>query len=218
MKKFTTIAIILCVILFVVFTASCATTDNSFYLVLVNKTHKLPDNWLKNIAFAEGKNSVDKDDIFLVEKETYEHFIALRDELLVEEGIDIELDSTYRSVEQQEELWDYFREQYGEDYCQQYLAVPGYSEHHTGLAIDVFIIKDGEVIRENDAMIAERETFAKIHEKLAMHGFILRYPEGKEDITGYAYEPWHFRYVGELVALDIMEKGITLEEFLGQTS
>lgn len=183
------------------------------YLTIVNKTHKLPDDWLNRIELEKAKNSVDADDTFLVEKETLKHFNNLRNELL-EEGIDIELDSTYRSVDEQIELWNYFREEYGEDYCKQYLATPGYSEHHTGLAIDVFLIKNGKIIRENDAMIAERETFTKVHEKLAKHGFILRYPENKDNITGYAYEPWHFRYVGKKPAEDIMSNNLTLEEYL----
>ena len=133
---------------------------------------------------------------------------------MLSEGIDIELDSTYRSVQRQEELWAEFEEKYGLEYCQKYVAVPGYSEHHTGLAIDVCLIKDGEVIDDNDAMIAETEIFAKVHEKLADYGFILRYPEGREDVTGYSYEPWHFRYVGEEAAKEITEQGITLEEYL----
>jgi D-alanyl-D-alanine carboxypeptidase len=65
-------------------------------------------------------------------------------------------------------------------------------------------------------MIAEKEIFDKIHAKLADYGFILRYPEGKEDITGYSAEPWHFRYIGDVdAAKEIMSKGITFEEYLG---
>ncbi len=64
-------------------------------------------------------------------------------------------------------------------------------------------------------MIAEREIFAKIHAKLADYGFILRYLEGKDEITGYSYEPWHLRYVGSSeIAKNIMDQGLTLEEYL----
>ena len=82
--------------------------------------------------------------------------------------------------------------------------------------MDIVIRKDGVLIYENEDMIAEPEIFAKIHEKLADYGFILRYLEGKEDITGYGYEPWHFRYVGEDAAKKITEKGLTLEEYLNE--
>ena len=65
-------------------------------------------------------------------------------------------------------------------------------------------------------MIKEREIFSKVHQKLTKYGFILRYPEGKDDITGYSYEPWHFRYVGEKDAKKISEKNLTLEEYLNK--
>ena len=190
---------------------ACSPAPKYDYLVLVNKENKLPDDWEDVVELEEAENSLGE--TYQVEKEALAHFQELRDDLL-DEGIDIELDSTYRSVARQEELWAEFEEEYGEEYCKKYVAVPGYSEHHTGLAIDVCLIKDGEVIADNDAMIAETEIFDAVHKKLADHGFILRYMPGKEDITGYAYEPWHFRYVGEEPAKEIYEQGLTLEEYL----
>lgn len=183
------------------------------HLVLVNKDHKLPENWLDLITLVPTTNSLGEE--FLVEENTLKHFEALREELLAE-GIQIEIDSAYRSLEEQQEIWDEWSAdpELGPEYCEKYLARVGYSEHHTGLAIDIFIIKpDGTEERDNEEMIADRKTFAKIHERLASHGFILRFPEGQEDITGYAYEPWHFRYVGEEVAIYIYEHNITFEEF-----
>lgn len=186
------------------------------YLAIVNKEHKLPDDWLDWIVLKPAQNSLGEN--FLVEEIALLHFNMLREELL-EEGIQIELDSTYRSLEEQQAIWDEWSAdpEKGPDYCGLYLAKVGYSEHHTGLAIDIFVIKpDGYIERENDEMIADRDTFAKIHEKLAQYGFILRYPEGKESITGYAYEPWHFRFVGEDTAKAIFEQKLTLEEYVAQ--
>ena len=183
-------------------------------LVLVNKQFALPEDWTDRIELVTASNEIEGDEReFQVEKEALEHFNALRDELL-EEGIDIELDSTYRSVERQKEIWDEFEKDQGVEYCRKYVAVPGYSEHHTGLAIDVCLVKDGEVIDDNDDMIAEEEIFSKVHELLAKHGFILRYLKGMEPVTGYAYEPWHFRYVGVQDAESITDGGLTLEEYL----
>ena len=187
--------------------------NRNIYLVLVNKKHKLPDNWEDLVELATAKNSLSRE--FQVEWVALKHFEELRKRLL-KEGIDIELDSTYRSVKAQEELWEEFEQIYGRDYCEKYVAVPGFSEHHTGLAIDVCLIKDGKVIDDNDEMIAEKEIFAKVHSYLADYGFILRYMEGKESITGYSYEPWHFRYVGKQVAKEIKRRNITLEEYLGE--
>ena len=134
---------------------------------------------------------------------------------MLSEGIDIELDSTYRTVEAQQEIWDEFEKEYGIEYTKKYVAVPGTSEHHTGLAIDVKIIKDGKIIADNDEMTAEVEIFNQIHAKLAKYGFILRYPVGKEDITGYGSEVWHFRYIDSPeIAKEIMDNNLTLEEYL----
>lgn len=190
-----------------------AVTDD-VYMVLVNKTHELPENWEDSIELVGTRNAYDND--IQIEKDTYEAYLALR-EALLEEGVDIELDSAYRSVERQEELWAEFEEQYGEDYCKKYVAVPGTSEHHTGLAVDVCLKKGDQLIYENEEMMKEVEIWEKVHEMMPAYGFVLRFPEGKEDVTGYNYEPWHMRYVGSPeVAAEITEKGLTLEEYLGE--
>ena len=191
--------------------------DYDPYLVLVNKDHRLPDGWENVVEIITVENSLNEE--IQIEKKTYEAFSLLRNELMKNYGIQIELDSVYRSVEEQQEIWDEWSvdPDKGEDYCKKYLATPGYSEHHTGLAVDIFIMKNGKEIRENDDMIADVEDFATIHELLPIFGFILRYPEGMEDITGYAYEPWHFRYVNNpITSIAISEAGITFEKFLGK--
>lgn len=189
--------------------------ENELYLTLVNKTTKLPDEWDDMVTIDTTKNSLGEE--IKIEHRTLEAFNELRDELMEKEGIQIELDSVYRSVAEQQEIWDYWVNDpdKGIGYCEKYLSPPGFSEHHTGLAVDIFIMKDGKEIRENDDMIADTEDFKIIHQYLASHGFILRYMEGKESITGYAYEPWHFRFVGDpKIAEEITKKGITLEQFL----
>lgn len=189
------------------------------YLVLVNKYSKLPDDWEDKVELIDTKNAWDED--IKVEKEAFEQYKKLKEEVdsdLKEYNTTIELDSTYRSVSEQQKLWDEWSAdpEKGIDYVKKFVAVPGYSEHHTGLAIDICLKKDGELIYDNDEMIAEREIFSIVHSKLAKYGFILRYLEGRDDITGYAYEPWHLRYVGEKeIAKEIMDKDITLEEYLG---
>ena len=197
------------------------------YLVLVNKQNMLPEGWEDAIELEDAQNVIpegvelneDNDylasDVFRVEKKALEAFRALQADLEAE-GVVILLDSTYRSVARQEELWAEFEEKYGLEYTQNTVAAPGTSEHHTGLAIDVCIVKDGAIVNENDDMIAEREIFSEIHAKLADYGFILRFPEDGKAITGYDYEPWHFRYVDSPeIAHEIMDNGLTLEEYLG---
>ena len=184
------------------------------YMVLVNKTNKLPSDWEEKVELVDTKNAWDED--IKVEKEAYKQYKKLEKELK-DEGIIIRLDSTYRSVKAQQELWDEWSAdpEKGPEYVKKYVAVPGYSEHHTGLAIDVCLEKNGELIYDNDEMKAEKEIFKKIHSKLAKYGFILRYPEGKKNITGYDYEPWHFRYINNSkIAKEIMDKDLTFEEYL----
>ncbi len=187
---------------------------DSTYLVLVNKSHELPEDWEDEVEIITVHNSLGEE--LQIEEKTHLQYLKLR-EALISQGVQIELDSVYRSVVEQQEIWDAWSAdpELGPEYCKKYLAVPGYSEHHTGLAVDIFIMKNGEQIRDNDEMIADTEDFAKVHELMPEYGFILRYPPEADAITGYAYEPWHLRYVGSAkVAKEITEKGITLEEYL----
>ena len=184
------------------------------YLVLVNKKSKIRDDWEENIQLVRTKNVWSED--IKIEKETYKQYISL-EKALKEDGINIKLDSAYRSVQSQQELWDEWvnAPEKGLAYAKKFMAAPGYSEHHTGLAIDICLEKNGELVYDNDKMLADIETFLKIHAKLADYGFILRYLKGKEDTTGYTYEPWHIRYVGsKKIAKEIMENNLTLEEYL----
>jgi len=184
------------------------------YLVLVNKQNKLPDDWESKLDLVEVQNAYDE--TIRVEREALEKYNELKADL-AKEWVEIDLDSVYRSVEKQQQVWNEFEQEKWLEYTQKYVAVPWYSEHHTALALDIVIRKDGVLIYENDDMIAEPEIFAKIHAKLADHGFILRYLEWKEDITWYSYEPRHIRYVWDVnVAKEIMDNGLTLEEYLAQ--
>ena len=207
--------VVLLLIVGVFVLTGCSKNGKYDYLVLVNKYSQLPDDWEKNVELVDAKNAWDED--IKVEKNAYENYLKL-EKALEKDGVNIELDSVYRSVKAQQDLWDEWSvdPEKGIDYVKKFVAVPGYSEHHTGLAIDICIRKeDGELEFDNDEMIADRETFAKIHKKLADYGFILRYLENREDSTGYTYEPWHLRYIGDTeIAKEIMDKKITLEEYL----
>ena len=103
-------------------------------------------------------------------------------------------------------------------YVKDYVATPGFSEHHTGLAIDICLLIGDRIVNQRNDLFNNKEIFAKIHKSLANFGFILRYPEGKEKVTGYKYEPWHIRFVGKEVAKEIYHQGLTLEEYLEKVS
>ena len=224
MKKRSIISLLLCLCLTsaLIFTGcgenTTSTPDeakaNSIdYMALVNKTHALPDSWEDQLETVHMTNSVGDD--VEVEKKAYDAYLELKADL-EKEDIYVDLDSARRSVEAQQRIMDDFTEEYGADYAAKTVAKPGYSEHHTGLALDLYLIIDGKDVVLNEEMIQYPEIWAKIHSKLADYGFILRYLEDKEYITGYGYEPWHIRYIDNVdTAKEITSKGLTFEEYLG---
>lgn len=181
------------------------------YTILVNKDNKIKDNYLNKCNLISTKNELNED--IQVEENAYNSFLKLK-EFLKEKNIFIDIDDSYRSIERQDELYKYYLENNGQDYCDNYVAVKGYSEHHTGLAIDIMLKVNDSYLREDMDQFEYISVFEEIHKYLYGYGFILRYPKGKEKITGYSYEPWHFRYVGYLPAKIIYENNLCLEEYL----
>lgn len=181
------------------------------YKVLVNKENKIKDNYLSKIELINTKD-VDNLDI-QVEKETYHAYLKLK-KFLETKNIIIGISSAYRSKEYQQEIYDSFVKDYGKDYADKFVAPVGCSEHHTGLAIDINIKVNGAWPKDNYELMKQEKMFKTIHKYLSTYGFILRYPDEKEDITGYPYEPWHIRYTGEIVAKIIESNNYTLEEYL----
>ena len=126
-----------------------------------------------------------------------------------EEGLNLYIGSSYRDYAYQVEIYNNYCELYGWEQADTFSARPGYSEHQSGYVIDCNTIDDA---------FGETEEAAWLAEHCAEYGFIIRYLEGKEDITGYKYEPWHIRYVGTEIATEINALGLSLEEYLGVDS
>ncbi len=182
------------------------------YLILINEDNRLPDGFEDTIEIISVKNAFDEE--YKIEKKTYEAYLRLREDLLTNDGIHIELDSVYRSVERQVMIYQSYIDEHGLEYAKKYAAKPGHSEHHTGMAIDVGIVKSGKFYRSIEELLSVDDTFREVHKKLAKHGFILRYPADKKNITKIGYEPWHFRYIDSPeIAKEITDKGICFEEY-----
>lgn len=181
------------------------------YLILVNKSNLIEDSYFNDLKLVECNNILDEP--IYVEKTTYEAYLKLK-KYLQSKNINVELDSAYRSIKDQQEIIDDYTIKYGSDYVAKYVAPIKTSEHHTGLALDLALIIDGKKYYENEDLFAHEDIYLEIHKHLSEYGFILRYPKGKENITGYNYEPWHIRFVGEDIASYIYNKKITLEEYL----
>ena len=126
-------------------------------------------------------------------------------------GLNLQACSGYRSFEKQEEIYERYKRENGREYADNYSARPQFSEHHTGRAIDL-ISPAG--ITDDFESTAECKW---VHKNAWKYGFILRYPKGSEEITGYSYEPWHITYVGTEISKKMKKEGIdTLEEYWGK--
>lgn len=181
-------------------------------LILVNKDHKLPDgyqvelHWLQNRSSAVAELMYDALKAMLTDGST--------------DGREYVVASGYRSSETQRQLLEEdvysSMESEGLTYQEAYeketreTMPPGYSEHETGLAVDIVAL-DYQILDEEQETTGENQW---LREHCSEYGFILRYPRGSEEITGIDYEPWHFRYVGLEAAKEITGAGITLEEYL----
>lgn len=132
------------------------------------------------------------------------------------DGVNIKLTSGYRSYATQKHLMDKYTRQYGSAYAQRIAAKPGTSEHQTGLSIDVGNYNRACALQSCFESTRVGKWMAK---NAQSHGFVLRYPKGQEKVTGYKYEPWHFRYVGTTQAKDMAaKKSKTLEHYYGVAS
>ena len=187
----------------------CVQTD---YLILINEEHRLPNDFEDTIELVTDENAVG--DKVVLEKKTYEAFLRLREDILKNDGIQIEAFSTYRSVKEQEAVFERYLKNFGLEYTKKYVAIPGHSEHHTGIALDAGILLDGKFYRTVDELLSVDHLFQIVQSKLPQYGMILRYPKGKEAITKIGYEPWHFRYIDSPeLAKEITDKGICFEEY-----
>ena len=122
--------------------------------------------------------------------------------------------SGFRSYQYQEQLYNGYVAANGQVEADKVSARPGYSEHQTGLAFDI-ISSRGELLGETNAK-EDEAAVEWLHKNMHRYGFVLRYIKGKEAITGYNYEPWHIRYVGQ-DAEKIYQSALTLEEYYGVT-
>jgi D-alanyl-D-alanine carboxypeptidase len=181
-------------------------------MALVNKQFRLPDTFLPTdlvrpkVSFSFGNQKIDKS---LMRKEA-----AVALEKMFQDakrnGIELFAVSGYRSYEYQDSLFQAEVNKVGWDKAVEAVAVPGQSEHQTGLAMDISSRGENMLLTAEFGMSKEGKWLTSNAHRF---GFILRYPKGKESITGYQYESWHFRYIGINAATIIHENNWTLEEF-----
>ena len=179
-------------------------------ILLVNDSHPLNQDQqihLKTIS----KN-------LQIHEMIYDDLFHMLDEM-IKKGLKPVICSAYRSFQRQKELYEkkcqyYLSKGYHQTMAQklasQWVAKPGCSEHQTGLALDI-VSGDYQQLDQDQEKTKEQQWLMKNSWR---YGFILRYPQGKQDITHVHYEPWHYRYIGKIAATEIYNKQITLEEYL----
>ncbi|MEI3499693.1 MAG: M15 family metallopeptidase [Bacilli bacterium] len=173
-------------------------------LMLVNKFNYLDENYAPDdivkvsMQFAYGDNEI--------KKEVYEKFRSMYNDAK-KEGLYLIITSSYRDYNFQKELWDSYANQKGDEWADSVSARAGYSEHQTGYTLDIV------TYNANMSSFETTDEFKWLQDNAYKYGFILRYPKDKEDITGYSYESWHYRYVGKDVATKIKKLGITFDEY-----
>lgn len=174
------------------------------YKVLVNKSATLPENYnagtIKSFSLTYAYGEVK------AEEEAYNAFIRMAN-VAKGDGFTLILTSGYRTHDYQKKLYDDMKSKRGEEYADKYAARPGSSEHETGLALDILTYGGLTDTFKNT------ETYQWLHTHAHEYGFIERYPEGKEYLTGYAAEAWHYRYLGTELAKAVHDEGITYDEY-----
>lgn len=189
-----------------------ATFEDDWKLILINKECPIPEGYEPELGTIRGNI---KSDVRVIE-----HVLAMI-QAAKEDGVTLAICSPYRDYDRQVMLFErkvksYIKqgkpEEEAYELASQTVAIPGTSEHQAGLAFD-FISDDYTTL---DAGFADCAAGKWLKANAAEYGFILRYPLGKEDVTEIEFEPWHYRYVGQEAAADIMGQEICLEEYVEQ--
>jgi D-alanyl-D-alanine carboxypeptidase len=187
-------------------------SDTNWQLILANPWNTLPENFTVETKSFHNGHSVDRrifDDLEMML------------EAAKREGLSPIICSSYRTLEKQKSLFENkigkylsngLSDQEAAVEAAKWVAIPGTSEHQTGLAVDI-VAKSYQILDKEQENTPEQKW---LMENSYKYGFILRYPENKSDLTGINYEPWHYRYVGKEAAKEIYENGICLEEYLNQ--
>lgn len=187
---------------------------NNPFFILINKDNKLSEDYIPDNLKLSEVEFLDYIETRYLESTTADALKEMFDAAL-EDGVTLLGASGYRSYNVQKNLYESRVASMGEERTSLYTAQPGASEHQTGLAIDI-VSSDYQNL---DDGFEDSKGFEWLINNCYKYGFILRYLNGKEEITGYNYEPWHFRYIGDAeIAEDIMERGITFEEYINEVN
>ncbi len=185
-------------------------SDVNSLFVLANKANYFPDNFVPIDLVSPKSGYMGGGDRNRLRKVAADALDRLVNEA-ASQGINIKNVSAYRSIEYQRGLFNSYAAKDGIEKANKYSSKPGHSEHHTGLCADVSSPSMAFGLGQSYGKTKEGIWLA---ENAHRYGFVVRYPDGKENITGYTYEPWHIRYFGTSLASYLYQTGLTYEEFI----
>lgn len=185
------------------------TLDNNIWTI-ISKTNPFPVDYVPaELKIPDVYTRTDKSDIERSVRSDIEQPLIDMFNAAENDGYNLMIGSGYRSAALQKVYFDNLANSIGEDAANQSIAYPGQSEHQTGLAVDISAVSRQCYLDNCFAATSDGQWLANNSYK---YGFTLRYPSGKESITGYRYESWHFRYVGVDLATALYQSGLTLDE------
>jgi D-alanyl-D-alanine carboxypeptidase len=185
-------------------------TNPSSYDAVINKVRSLSSNYVpSDLVTVAVPTCLPNPEIRQMRRIASEALSEMFEDAL-KDDIELVARSGYRSHATQTSLYNGYVSKYGQEYADKYSARPGTSEHQTGLAMDITAESVNLQLDDNFGKTKEGQWLAQNAHRF---GFIIRYPEGMENITGYFFEPWHVRYLGVNLATNVYNSGLTLEEY-----
>ena len=172
--------------------------------VLVNKHRQLSSAYIPDDLVTIDDEYVKTEGEIQIERNVAKAFYDMA-KAAKKDGMELMVSSGYRSYKDQEEVTNTYLKLYGQNYVDNYVAKPGFSEHQTAMSLDI--------ASKSVSTFVNSDEYVWMMDNAYKYGFILRYPKSKEDITGYKCEAWHYRYVGKKIAKYIKENNITYDEY-----
>jgi len=190
------------------YTETTPTNMDQGYGILVNKYNYLSEDYVPDdlvtvdVKYKLGNSKKE------IRSEVYDQFLKMWNDAHENENIYLLILSGFRTYQNQVETYDDYKNRKGEAYADSIAARPGFSEHQTGLSLDIYSWEC-----TTQSQFKDSKTFAWLQDNSYKYGFIIRYPEEKEKITGYNPESWHYRYLGVDLATKVHESGLTFDEY-----
>ncbi len=187
------------------------TSDDSLYRI-VNANNPISEDYVPSNLVTLDSSRIRVSNVYSLREDAYNDLLELYDGAS-SVGLKMRIISGYRSYNEQVTLYNYYQKEYGKDWAEEIDDKPGLSEHQLGLCVDIGIASG---YCDLNACFANTSLYTWLKENAYKYGYIERYPENKQEITGVIHSSWHYRYIGKEMAEKIYNSGLTLEEYFSE--